>query len=74
MSQAVAISIACVFVGALCVIGAIDQVRTGETWGATGKGRVYRASEPGYFWYVFAARIVLGPIALAGGLLALQHL
>lgn len=74
MTEAVAIAMGCVFVGALCIWGAIDQVRTGETWGATGKGRVYRAGEPGYFWYMFAVRIVLGPISLVLGLLALQHL
>ncbi len=74
MSQAVAISAGCILAGALCIVGAVNQLRTGETWGATGRGRIYRASEPGYFWYLFVARSVLGTVALIGGVLALAHL
>ncbi|MBS0577351.1 MAG: hypothetical protein JSS45_13175 [Proteobacteria bacterium] len=73
MSQTTAIALGCVLVGLLCIGGAIQQVRTGETWGATGKGRVYRDQEPGYFWGMFVARVVLGPIAAIGGLVALSH-
>ena len=73
MSQAVAISVGCGFAGALCIFGAINQVRTGETWGATGRGRVYRDKDAAYFWAIFAVRIVLGPIALIGGLWGLAH-
>lgn len=71
-SQSVAIAVGAAFVGALCIWGAIAQWRSGETWGATGKSRVYRDEEPVYFWYMFAVRIVLGPIALILGLYALQ--
>ncbi len=74
MSQGVAIATGCAFVGALCVIGAINQMRTGETWGLAGGGRVFRSEQPGYFWFLFAARVVLGPIALIAGLLGLVHL
>ncbi len=74
MLQTTAISAGCILVGVLCVAGAVNQLRTGETWGATGRGRICRASEPGYFWYLFAARAVLGTIALIGGVLALEHL
>lgn len=74
MSPALAIAIGCALVGVLCIAGAINQVRTGVTWGGTGKGRVSRAGEPACFWYLFAVRIVLGPIALVAGLLALKGL
>lgn len=66
-----ALAIGCVLAGVLCIHGAIDQVRKGETWGATGVGRVYREERPGYFWYMFWVRITLGPIALILGLYAL---
>ena len=68
-SQNAALLIGCIFVGALCTYGAINQVRRGETWGATGKGRVRRAEEPVYFWYVFLVRMLLGPVLLVLGLL-----
>ena len=71
--QDTAIAIGATLVGVLCIWGAIAQWRSGETWGATGKGRVYRDEEPTYFWYMFAVRIVLGPIALILGLIALQR-
>lgn len=74
MSQAVAISVGSEFVGALCVIGAINQVRTGETWGLAPSGRLYRGEQPSYFWFLFVARALRGAIALIGGLLALSHL
>ncbi len=72
MSQGVAISLGCVLVGALCLVGAINQVRTGETRGATGRGRIQRTDAPGYFWYLFVVRVVLGLAALVGGLAALR--
>ena len=74
MSQAVAIAAGAVFVGALCFWGAVAQVRSGETWGGTGKGRVYRIEEPGYFWYMFVMRVALGSAALISGLIALKRL
>lgn len=73
MSQAVVISAGCIMVGALCLAGAVNQVRTGTTWGATGRGRIDRASEPAYFWYLFGARLALGAVAVAGGALAINH-
>lgn len=73
MTPTFAIAIGCMLVGILCIGGAITQVWTGRTWGATGKGRVYRRDEPGYFWGMFVARIVLGPIAWIGGMVGLAH-
>ena len=75
MSQAVAIAIGSAFVGTLCLWGAVVQLRTGETWGARGRpGRVYRDTDPGYFWFLFAVRAVLGAVALILGSAALRHL
>lgn len=71
--DATAIAFGCAFAGALCIIGAISQVITGVTWGATGKGKVFRAEEPGYFWYMFSVRIILGPIAFIPGIIALMR-
>jgi hypothetical protein len=71
--QDIAIAIGAALVGVLCIWGAIAQWRSGETRGATGKGRVRRDEEPVYFWYMFAVRIVLGPIALILGLIALHR-
>ena len=56
-----------------CIIGAINQVRTGKTRDATGRDPVNRDSAPTYFWYMVIARAVLGSIALADGLLALHY-
>ena len=66
-----ALALGCILAGGLCILGAIDQVRKGVTWGATGRGRVFREQSPGYFWYLFWVRIILGPIALLGGVFAL---
>lgn len=62
------LAIGSVGLGALLIYGAVAQVLSGETWGATGKGRVGRDEEPGYFWYLFAARVLLGPSLVALGL------
>jgi hypothetical protein len=74
MSQTVAIALGCVLAGALCVWGAVSQVSRSETRGASGRRRLYRSQRPGYFWYLFAMRIVLGPIALVMGCMALQRM
>ncbi len=66
--QAVALKIGSILVGALLTYGAIDQVRKGETFGATGKGRISRETEPVYFLYMFCVRIVLGLVLLGGGI------
>lgn len=71
-SQQTALAIGSIFVGVLCAYGAVDQLRKGETWGATGKGRVKRAEEPVYFWYMFVVRAVLGPILAVLGVFALK--
>lgn len=54
-------------VGALCIAGAFQQWRTGETYGLSGKGKVYRSEEPGYFAMLFYARIILGSISVVLG-------
>jgi hypothetical protein len=72
ISQASALAVGSIFVGALCVYGAIDQVRKGATWGATGRGWVTRDESPVYFWYVFLVRALLGPAAIFLGMFALR--
>jgi hypothetical protein len=72
ISPTSALAVGSIFVGALCVYGAIDQVRKGATWGATGRGWVRRDETPVYFWYVFLARALLGPAAIAFGIVALR--
>jgi hypothetical protein len=66
-----ALGIGSVVLGGLLIYGAVSQVLSGETWGATGKGRVRRDEEPAYFWYLFAARVLLGPPLVALGLWSL---
>lgn len=52
-------------VSVLCLAGAFRQWRTGETFGLSGKGKVYRSEEPAYFAMLFYARILLGCAGLA---------
>lgn len=68
--QKFAILAGLLFVGVLCLAGAFQQWRTGETYGLSGKGRVYRSEEPGYFAMLFYARIILGGISVALGIAA----
>jgi hypothetical protein len=56
------------FVGVVLIYSAVTQWRKGETYGLSGKGKVYRDEEPGYFMMLFVGRIILGPISLACGL------
>jgi|GEM_PF-2078721 len=58
----------CILAGLFCLAGAVRQMQTGETWGATGKGKVFRSEEPGYFIYMFCMRLLIGGISLAAGL------
>lgn len=53
-------------VGVLCLMAAYRQRQTGETRGLSGKGRVLRSEEPGYFRMLFAGRLILGIAAVAG--------
>lgn len=66
--QVKALKIGVIFVGILLIYGAIDQVRKGETYGATGRGRFRKEAKPTYFWYLFFVRILLGPILILIGL------
>jgi len=54
-----------VFVGIVLIIGAINNLRTGYTFGLTGKGKFYRKDEPGHFMFLFFSRIFLGCLCLA---------
>jgi len=70
--QRIALGIGLILVGIFCTYGAIDQIRKGETWGSrSGKSRASRDEEPTYFWYLFFVRILLGPISIVLGILAL---
>lgn len=67
-TQQLALRIGAALVGLILLYSAFAQLRTGETHGLAGKGRVSREEEPGYFFMLLAGRIVLG---LAGAVLAL---
>ena len=54
-----------VFVGIVLIIGAINSLRTGYTYGLTGKGKFHRSNEPGHFMFLFASRVFLGTLSLA---------
>jgi len=53
------------FVGIVLIISAIHNLRTGYTFGLTGKGKFYREDEPGHFMFLFFSRILLGCFCLA---------
>lgn len=55
-----AIPIGMLIIGIVLAVSAAVQLASGETRGATGRGLVYRRTSPAYFWYLFAARAVLG--------------
>ena len=67
--QSVAIRFGAFFVGILLIGGVIRQYRTGETYGATGRGRVSRKTFPTYFTYLAIMRIVVGIGLLVGAIL-----
>lgn len=56
---------AVVFVGLVLIIGAVNNLVTGHTYGLTGKGRFQRKDEPGHFMFLFLSRILLGCACLA---------
>ena len=49
-----------VFVGVVLIIGAINNLRNGYTYGLTGMGKFYRKDEPGHFMVLFVTRILMG--------------
>lgn len=55
-------------VGALLLLEAARQRRSGVTRGLPGKGVVCRDSEPGYFAMMFWARVFLGILSLAAAI------
>jgi hypothetical protein len=58
-----------IVVGIILLGAAVAQWRSGTTFGLTGKGRVNRNEEPGYFLMLLVGRIVLGVAALGAGIL-----
>ena len=66
--ERIALRLGLILVGFLCLYGAVDQIRKGETFGLSGKGRVLREEEPVYFQMLFFGRLVLGSAALLAGL------
>lgn len=70
MFQQRAIAIGCVFVGLILIVSALRSLKTGVTLSGRGgpSGPISRQERPWNFWYYFLARIILGPIAVAGGL------
>jgi len=65
-----ALRIGLAVVGLLLLGGAVAQVRTGSTYGLSGKGRVHRDEEPGYFLMLLVGRLLLGVACLGGAILA----
>lgn len=70
MFQQKAIAIGCIFVGLVLIVSALRSLKTGVTLSGRGgpSGPIRRQERPGSFWYYFFARIILGPIAVVGGL------
>ena len=53
-----------VFVGLVLIIGALNNLHTGYTYGLTGKGKFYRKDEPRHFMMLFVSRVLLGLLCL----------
>ena len=72
-TQGIAISAGCALAGVIVTVSAITQLRSGTTLSGRGgpSGPITRVDRPGYFWYLFGARAVLGPIAAIAGLAGL---
>ena len=66
--QRIALHIGLIFVGLLLIIGAINQHRTGETYGLRAQGVIRRSERPAYFAFLFYSRLILGPIAVLSGI------
>lgn len=67
-----ALILGCILGGVACLVAAVQQVRTGETRGLMPE-RVALDERPGYFWFLFWGRIVLGVAGIALGLFALSQ-
>lgn len=57
-----------IILGTILLYSAGAQLRTGSTYGLTGKGRVHRDEEPGYFSMLLVARVALGIATILLGL------
>jgi hypothetical protein len=53
-----------VFVGLMLIISAFNNVRSGYTYGLTGKGKFFQKDEPVHFLLLTVARILLGCLCL----------
>lgn len=68
-----ALAAGCVLVGAVLSWSAYAQIRSGVTLSGRGgpRGPIRRDQRPGYFWFLFWVRALLGPVALVAGLAGL---
>lgn len=53
-----------VFVGLVLIISAVNNLRSGYTYGLTGKGKFYQKDEPRHFFLLTITRILLGCLCL----------
>ena len=53
-----------VFVGLALIIGALNNLHTGYTFGLAGKGKFFRKDEPRHFMVLFLSRVFLGFVCL----------
>jgi hypothetical protein len=58
-----------VFVGLVLIIGALNNLHTGYTFGLTGKGKFFRKDEPRHFMILCLSRIFLGLACLGAAYL-----
>lgn len=71
-----AIALGAILVGVILLVSAVHQLRRGETRSNRGgpPGIITRSERPGVFWMLFWIRIVLGPLAIVAGVIAIIHL
>lgn len=65
MNTQIILKFGVVFVGLVLIIMAMNNLRTGYSYGLTGKGKFYQKDEPGLFLFLFVSRIILGCLCLS---------